>query len=175
MSTGTLKTAKTEQEIVSKFHAHSDVLYSGRLTYDASPAAIEVFIGGVTNRRLQIPTDSVISGCYNVTIWNVTDDTAFMQFGVFSVGNDGGTTAVDPSELDVLTNFAAGSGSNPLIIAGNTMEGTLAIAANDTEDALTVSYTGAANDTYDFRCRLFGLVAVGEPMVHTPNQVTTSA
>ena len=175
MSTGTLKTAKTEQEIFSKFHSPNDVIYSGRLTYDASPAAIEVFIGGVADRRLQIPEDSVISGCYNVTIWNVSDDTAFMQFGVFSVGNDGGTTAVDPTELDQLANFAAGSGSNPLIIAGNTMEGTLAIAANDTHDALTVSYTGAANDTYDFRCRLFGMVAVGEPMVHTPNQITTSA
>lgn len=168
MSSSTLITEVTEQEKKALWTDIKDVTYQGRLVFDASPAAVELFIGGINGRRLQLPEDTMVCGYYTVGIWNESDDTAINQFGVFSVGNDGGTTAVDPAELDVLTNFAAGSGSNPLIIAGGTMEGTLAIAADNTNDALTVNYTGAANDTYSIRVRLHGMVIVGEGVVLTP-------
>jgi hypothetical protein len=153
MSTSTLITAKTEQEKKALWTDVSEVLYQGYLTFDGTPAAVELFIGGIDGRRLQVPDDTVVMGWYTVGVANITDDTYFMQTGMFSVGNDGGTTGFDPTELDQLANFAAGSGSNPVIVGGNTMEGTFAITANDTNDALQVAYTGAANDTYSVLVR----------------------
>lgn len=168
MSTGTLKTAKTEQEIVTKYHAPNEILYSGTITYDASPAAVEIFIGGVTNRRLQVPEDTAIAGHYTFTAWNITDGTVEdLRIGEFMIENDGGTTAFVP------TNLSATDG-NPTVRATNG-SGTVTLAANDTEDAMTLSYTGTASKVYLVRMRLYGLVVVGDTIVPTPQQVTTSA
>ena len=168
MSTSTLVTAASQEIDRALWSDIKDVTYQGHLVFDASPAAVELFIGGINGRRLQVPADTMVCGWYTVGVANLTDDTSFVQTGCFAVSNDGGTTGFDPSELDQLANFAAGSGSNPLIVAGNTMEGTFAITANDTNDALQVAYTGAANDTYSIRVRLFGMVFVGEGVVLTP-------
>lgn len=168
MSTGTLKTAKTEQELVSRYHVPVNVLYSGTITFDGSPAAVELFIGGVTNRRLQVPEDCNITGHYTFSAWNITDGTVEdIRMGEFNIENDGGTTAFVP------TNLSATDG-NPTVRATNG-SGTVTLAANDTEDALTVSYTGTASKVYFVRCLLYGMIVVGDQVVATPQQVTTSA
>lgn len=168
MSTSTLVTAKTEQEKKALWTNVNDVTYQGHLIFDASPNVLELYIGGISGRRLQVPTGVMVCGWYTFGLVNITDNASFVQGGMFAVTNDGGTTAFDPAELDQLANFVAGSGSNPLIIAGNTVEGTLSITADDTEDALQVEYTGVANKTYSVRLRLFGMTYVGDGVVLTP-------
>jgi hypothetical protein len=175
MSTSTLLTAASEQENLINYSVVQSVLYQGYLQFDGSPAAIELFIGGVDGRRLQIPEDTIVTGMYNFTAWNVTDDTVATQMGMFGIENDGGTVAFAPADLDGEGNFVVGSGTNPLEILGSTVEGTLSITADDTLDALQIEYTGTASKNYSVRVLLFGMVAVGEGVVLTPIPTQTQA
>lgn len=164
MSTGTLKTAKTEQEIVTQYHYPERIVYSANLTYGGSPSAIEIPIGGVADRRLQVPDNCSITGYYTFESWNITDGTAGdTRGGEFRIQNDGGTTSMSP------TNLSATDGNPTARITNG--GGTVAIAANDSADALTVSYTGLANKVYSVRCVLFGLAIAGDTVVPTPQQV----
>lgn len=175
MSTSTLITAKTEQEKKIQYSQLQSVLYQGFLQFDASPAAIELFIGGVDGRRLQVPTDTIITGQYNFTAWNTTDDTIATQMGAFGIENDSDTVAFAPADLDGEGNFVVGSGTNPLEILGSTVEGTLSITADDTLDALQIEYTGTASKNYSVKLLLYGMVAVGKNIVLTPIPTQTQS
>lgn len=168
MSTSTLITAASEQENKILYSQMQSVLYQGFLQFDASPAAIELFIGGINGRRLQVPTDTIITGMYNFTAWNVTDSTVATQMGAFGIENDSDAVAFAPADLDGEGNFVAGSGTNPIELFGSTVEGTLSITADNTLDALQIEYTGTASKNYSVRVLLFGMVAVGDGIVLTP-------
>lgn len=168
MSTSTLTTAATQQIAATKLGSLNDIVYSGVITYDASPAAVEIYIGGVSGRRLQVPDNTTITGMYSFSAWNITDGTVEdIRMGEFSVENDGGTTAMIP------TNLSATDG-NPTVRATNG-SGTVALAADDTNDALTLDYTGTASKVYHVVMRLYGMVIVGDTVNSNPQQVTTSA
>lgn len=168
MSTSTLITAATEQEKKVLWSDISEVVYQGTITFDASPAAVEIFIGGVANRRLELPSDTHIIGMYSFVAWNITDGTVEdVRMGEFSIENDGGTTAFVPTNL-------SGADGNPTV-RGTNGSGTVTLAADNTNDALTLSYTGTASKVYSVRMRLYGMAIVGDAVVFTPTQNTTSA
>jgi hypothetical protein len=133
----------------------ADAMEQGQITrvdyyayaeFDGTPAAAEVFINGVEGQRLHLPVDSAIIGRAILAAWNVTDNSAATAAGSlidFMISNDSGTVAFTPTNL-------SGSDGNP-IIARTGGVGTLTVGADDTNDALTVLFTGAASKNYYVR------------------------
>lgn len=119
------------------------VHYFAKAEFDASAAPAEVFINGVEGQRLVLPEDSAIIGRATLAAWNTTDNSAATAAGSlidFMISNDSGTVAFTPTNL-------SGSDGNPIIVRTAGV-GTLTLAADNTNDALTVSFTGANSKNY---------------------------
>lgn len=122
------------------------VEYFGEAKFDSSAAAVEIFINGVDGQRLTVPEDSMLIGRFYLAAWNTTDNSAATAAGSlidFMITNDSGTVAFVPTNL-------SGSDGNP-IIERTAGVGTLTVAADDTNDALVVNFTGANSKDYYVR------------------------
>lgn len=113
--------------------------YQGICIGDGSPAFVELFLNGENGHRLVLPTDSYIFGLFIGAAWNETDgDVPTGTVIYFGLENDGGTVAAP----------AFGTGTNLAGVAIGESGGLFAIAADDTNKAVSVRFTATANDTY---------------------------
>lgn len=123
-------------------HFTTSVRYAGKFTFDASPAAQELYLAGVNGARFNVPTDSYVIGMFMGSAWNLTDgDNPAGIITYFGIENDGGTVAAFPTNLratdgNPINEFSAGVG-------------TWALSADDTNKAIKVAFTGTANKEYN--------------------------
>ena len=123
--------------------------YFGNPKFDASPAAQEIFINGVDGNRLFLPTNSLVMGEARFAAWNTTDNTVatapHAMFEFLAV-NTAGTVSLP-------TNLLLSSGGNPVVRAGQAtvLGANIVAAADDTNKAVVIRYTGTASKDYLIR------------------------
>lgn len=143
--------AETQQDAV-RSQQLAPLQYMGRLAFDAAPAAQEVFLAGLKDSRFNVPVDSYVFGFIVCSAWNLTDgDNPGGAIVYFGVENDNGTMASFP------TNLRATDG-NP-IVEFSAGVGTWAVSTNGSEQAIAITFTGAANKTYDVQATMYYAVA----------------
>lgn len=142
--------------------------YFSNAKFDGTPVAQEVFINGVKDNRLVVPEDSMVFGRFVVAAWNETDNsaaTAAFATIDFCAMNDSGTVTFTPTNL-------TGALGNPITLhtAG---VGTIALAADGTNDAVALNFTGAANKNYLVRAYA-QVIAIGKDSKENPNWYTAT-
>lgn len=141
-NTGTVRTpAQLFTDALLQNDQPGIIRYAGQIIGDASAAASELFINGLEDNRFYLPTNSYVFGIFVGAAWNETDgDAPGGAIIYFGCENDGGTVALAP------TNLRATDGNDIVEFAGEA--GTFAVAADDTNKAVTVSFTPTNDDTY---------------------------
>lgn len=144
---------------------NSKVEYYGKLTFDASPAAQEIYLAGIKDHRFNLPENSYAFGMVVASAWNITDgDTPAGAVIFFGVENDGGTVAVTP------TNIRATDGNE--IVEFNAGVGTWVVDADDTNKAVVLKFTGTASKVYQVRATMY--VALAGALMNFPNNYGTT-
>lgn len=144
---GNVQTAAEQQQLAVQSQQLGPFQYFGELAFDGSPAAQEIFLGGIKDARFNIPDDSYVFGYVVCSAWNKTDgDNPAGAIIYFGVENDGGTMASFP------TNLRATDG-NP-IVEFSAGIGTWAVSTNGSEKAIAITFTGTANKTYDVQATM---------------------
>jgi hypothetical protein len=122
----------------------TEVRWDATITFDGTPGAVEVPLNGIPGDRLILPKDSAIYLELQLIAWNMTDgagnEVIYKAHAAFS--NDDGTVAVSPTNL-------SGSDGNPIEIY-DVAPGSeaVALAADNTNDAVILNFTGEANKVY---------------------------
>jgi len=162
---GTSRTAKEIMQDGFKNHQPTFLQYAGKPIFDASPAAQEIFLSGIKDQRLNIPVNSAVIGIVTAMAWNITDgDNPAGAILYFSLENDNDTVAVFP------TNLRATDG-NP-IVEYTTGVGTWAVAADDTNKAVVLRFTGVASKAY--MCQATMQLAIAGDGFKLPNLYGTT-
>lgn len=162
---GASRTAAELMQDSLRNHQPTVVQYAGKPIFDASPAAQEIFLAGRNGARLNLPTDSAIIMMVMAMAWNITDGDNPAGAVLFAaVENDGGTVAVFP------TNLRATDG-NP-IVEYTTGVGTWAVAADNTNKAAVLNFTGVASKSY--MCQATAYISVAGDLFKLPNLYGTT-
>jgi hypothetical protein len=136
-----------ENQLPVSFRYYADLAAQG------SPAATEIFIDGFTDNRLYLPVGSAFFGQINLIARNLTDgadDDCFYRAD-FAFHNDAGTVEVAVANL-------SGSNGNPIetydVVPGSEV---IAVAADNTNDAIVVNFTPEASKAYKIAAVINGV------------------
>lgn len=149
---GNVRTGAQEQQLAVSQQQLGPIHFLGTPSFDGTPAAQEIYAGGVEGNRFNIPDDSYVFGYFVASAWNETDgDNPAGAIIYFGIENDGGNVSAAPA------NIRATDG-NPLVEFSAGV-GTWAVTADDTNKAITLSFTGTADKTYDVQATMYYAVA----------------
>ena len=120
--------------------------YAGKATFDAAPAAAEIFLNGESGQRFYLPVSSFVFGRLDIVAWNITDGDSQMAFRTIEFGvqrNAAGTVAFAPTNL-------SGADGNPIVVrTASPGTETLVVAVDDVNKAFVVNFTGEASKQYN--------------------------
>lgn len=103
--------------------------------------ATELFINGQSGVRIPVPNESVLGFTSTYVYMNVTDDEGGVALNAGCIENDGGTTALIGTVSSLINTAAADVAQ----INDGSATSTLAITADNTNDALIFTVTGTAS------------------------------
>lgn len=155
-NTGTVRTAA--ELTVDKLLQNQFPLafkYFARAEFDASPAATEIFLNGQEDNRIYLPEDSYMLGRLMFLAWNLTDGAGadvVSRMVDFGISNDSGTVSFLPANL-------SGTDGNPIVVRTSSPGSeTAVLAADDTNNALRLNFTGEASKNYIVTARIDALL-----------------
>lgn len=143
---GTVRTgAELFMDSLLENTAPSILRYYAKAEFDGTPAAAEIFLNGEENARFYLPINSAVYGRLVFMAWNMTDgdqQQIIVTQEVAAARDSGDVVAVEPTNL-------SGTDGNPISVR-STVPGseTVAMAADDTNKALVLNFTGEASKNY---------------------------